>query len=107
MMPSTRQTAAVDSAVRLLLATDFDGTIAPAVSPPEEARIHPVAERFLKRCSETPSIAVLVMSGRDLSDVRRRIGGVRAIVAASHGLECSAPRARCCAAGDVRKRGRR
>lgn len=75
----------------VLLATDFDGTIAPIVATPGEARIHPVAERLLERCSAIPDIAVAVISGRDVEDLRRRIGGVRAIVAGSHGLECVAP----------------
>lgn len=72
----------------LLLATDFDGTIAPNVANPEEARIHPLMERFLDRCSSVAQVAVAVISGRDAEDVRRRLGGVRAIVAGSHGLEC-------------------
>lgn len=72
----------------VLLATDFDGTIAPIVPNPEAAHIHPLMERFLERCSSVPEIAVAVISGRDADDVRRRLGGVRAIVAGSHGLEC-------------------
>ena len=72
----------------VLLATDFDGTIAPIVANPEDARIHPLLERFLGRCSSVPEIAVAVISGRDAGDVRSRIGGVPAIVAGSHGLEC-------------------
>ena len=72
----------------VLLATDFDGTIAPIVAMPEQARIDPLMERFLDRCSSLPDIAVAVISGRDADDVRRRLGGLRAIVAGSHGLEC-------------------
>jgi trehalose-phosphatase len=72
----------------VLLATDFDGTIAPIVANPEQARIHPLMERFLGHCSSVSGIAVAVISGRDAEDVRRRIGSVRAIVAGSHGLEC-------------------
>ena len=72
----------------LLLATDFDGTIAPIVPAPEDARIHPLAERFLERCGEMPSVTVAIFSGRDVEDVRRRIGRVRAMIAGSDGLEC-------------------
>jgi trehalose-phosphatase len=72
----------------VLLATDFDGTIAPIVANPEDARIHPLMERFLARCSSVPELAIAVISGRDAEDVRRRIGSVPAIVAGSHGLEC-------------------
>ena len=72
----------------LLLATDFDGTIAPIVERPDDAVIHPCARRLLDRCAGTPSLVVAVVSGRDVDDVRRRLGGLRAIVAGSHGLEC-------------------
>ncbi|HUP46026.1 MAG TPA: trehalose-phosphatase [Thermoanaerobaculia bacterium] len=72
----------------LLLATDFDGTIATIVPRPEDAVIHPAAALVLQQCAATPSIAVAVLSGRDVDDVRGRLGGLRAIVAGSHGLEC-------------------
>jgi trehalose-phosphatase len=72
----------------VLLAADFDGTIAPIVAAPADAFIDPAAERFLERCASLPSVAVAIISGRDVDDVRRRIGGLRAIVAGSHGLEC-------------------
>jgi len=74
-------------APRFLLATDFDGTISPIVSTPDQARIHPTAERLLQACAAS-SVAVAIISGRDVSDLRGRIGGVRAILAGSHGLEC-------------------
>jgi trehalose-phosphatase len=72
----------------LLLAADFDGTIAPIVDRPEDAVIHECARRLLGRCAAAPSLVVAILSGRDVEDVRRRLGGLRAIVAGSHGLEC-------------------
>ena len=72
----------------LLLATDFDGTIAPIVEAPQDAVIHGCAARLLERCASLPSLAVAVLSGRDVEDVRSRLGGLRVIVAGSHGLEC-------------------
>lgn len=72
----------------LLLATDFDGTIAPIVERPQDAVIHGCAARLLERCASLPALAVAVLSGRDVEDVRSRLGGLRVIVAGSHGLEC-------------------
>lgn len=72
----------------LLLATDFDGTIAPIAERPEDAVVHECARRLLDRCAAAPSLVVAVLSGRDVEDVRPRLGGLRAIVAGSHGLEC-------------------
>lgn len=74
--------------VEILLATDFDGTIAPIVATPGAAAIDPHMARFLERCSNVPGVAVAVISGRDVDDVRPRLGGLRAIVAGSHGLQC-------------------
>ena len=73
--------------VNVLLATDFDGTIAPIVEDPAAARIHPAAKSFFARI-EGRDVAVAILSGRDVEDVRARTRGVRAIVAGAHGLEC-------------------
>lgn len=76
-----------DVGVTVLLATDFDGTIAPIVHDPARAEIHPAAKSFFDRIDHT-DVAVAIISGRDIEDVRARTGGVRAIVAGAHGLEC-------------------
>jgi trehalose-phosphatase len=73
--------------VNVLLATDFDGTIAPIVQDPAAAEMHPAAKTFFERI-DSPDVAVAIISGRDVEDVRARTRGVRAIVAGAHGLEC-------------------
>lgn len=73
--------------VSVLLATDFDGTIAPIVQDPATAQIHPAAKSFFERI-DSPEVVVAILSGRDVEDVRARTRGVRAIVAGAHGLEC-------------------
>lgn len=76
------------SPIEVLLATDFDGTVAPIVPTPGAAAIDPQMARFLERCTTVPGVAVAVISGRDVDDVRPRLGGLQAIVAGSHGLQC-------------------
>ena len=71
---------------RLLVATDFDGTIAPIVRPPNEAALDPYAASVLQACSMTPGIEVAIISERDVDDVRRRVTAIRALIAGSHGL---------------------
>ncbi len=65
---------------------DFDGVLAPIVDDPQEAAI-PVATldeiRRLARCYEL----VAIVSGRDGTDVRRRVGLERVVYVGSHGLE--------------------
>jgi trehalose-phosphatase len=75
----------------LLLAMDFDGTIAPIVSDPNQASIDREAATLLARCSELDSVAVAIISGRDTDDLRSRAGDVRAFMIGSHGLECVDP----------------
>ena len=73
---------------KLLVATDFDGTIARIVARPQDAGIEDCARAFLRRCASYSSIAVAILSGRDVDDVRSRLDGIPAIVAGSHGHEC-------------------
>lgn len=74
---------------RLLLASDFDGTLAPIVPVPEDAEIDEDAKELLVRASQVPGVVVALLSGRDLEDLSRRSGGIRAIRSGSHGREIS------------------
>ncbi|HEU5162432.1 MAG TPA: trehalose-phosphatase, partial [Thermoanaerobaculia bacterium] len=76
---------------RLLLASDFDGTLAPIREQPEEVAIDPEALQLLREASENPEIVVALISGRDVDDLRRRAGDLRAWYSGSHGHEIVAP----------------
>jgi len=52
---------------RLLVASDFDGTLAPIVNNPADARPIPAAAAALVALSELPSTPVAVISGRGLA----------------------------------------
>lgn len=87
--------AGLDAALRrlaaephLLIACDFDGTLAPIVSRPEDARILHRAEQALAVLQEAPGVNVALISGRALRSLAET--GVRTegrIVAGSHGAE--------------------
>ena len=70
----------------LLLAFDFDGTLAPIVADPDEAKLRPRTRELLIRASQLyPSI---VLSGRVSADVRERLKGVGLLeIIGNHGLE--------------------
>ncbi|HEX2060467.1 MAG TPA: trehalose-phosphatase [Thermoanaerobaculia bacterium] len=72
-----------------MLATDFDGTVAPIVPNPSAAALHPEARVLLARAAKTPGVCVAFISGRDIDDLRSRTIGIDAVVAGSHGLECA------------------
>ncbi|MTE24766.1 trehalose-phosphatase [Microbacterium sp. ZXX196] len=58
------------SAPRLLVALDFDGTLAPLVDEPMSARATPDAARAVAALADTPGTTVALVSGRTLADLR-------------------------------------
>ena len=76
---------------RLLLASDFDGTLAAIREQPEEVMMDPEALQLLREASSNPDVAVALISGRDVDDLRRRAGDLRAWYSGSHGHEIVAP----------------
>jgi trehalose-phosphatase len=77
---------------RLLVVSDFDGTLSEIVADPAAARILPLARGALRRLARVADarpdrLAVAVLSGRAALDVaaRVRVGGLRYL--GNHGLE--------------------
>jgi len=71
----------------LLVALDFDGTLAPIVPEPEAAAILPEARAALEQLRRRPDTRLAVVSGRALADVHGRVGVPGLIYAGNHGLE--------------------
>lgn len=70
---------------RPVLGFDFDGTLAPIVSHPDDACIPaPVAERLRELAAVCP---VVVVSGRSVADLRGRLGFEPRHVVGGHGAE--------------------
>jgi trehalose 6-phosphate phosphatase len=70
----------------VLLGFDFDGTLAPIVPAPADAALRASTRRLLERVAEL--YPCVVISGRALADVQRRLAGIplRAVIG-NHGLE--------------------
>jgi len=92
--PTVRERVArvVAAGGRLLIISDFDGTLARIVPDPTAARILPLARRALRRLARVADgrpdrLQVVVLSGRAAADVaaRVRVGGLRYL--GNHGLE--------------------
>ncbi|MET0475660.1 MAG: trehalose-phosphatase [Mycobacterium sp.] len=79
---------AVAATRHLLVTSDFDGTLAPIVNDPSDARPLPAAADALWALADLPSTSVALISGRELS-VLRELSGAPATVhlAGSHGAE--------------------
>ncbi len=72
----------------LIVASDYDGTLAPIVDDPDQAEIHREALVALKSLAETSQTQVAIISGRSLSDLGPHLKGLeRAHLVGSHGGE--------------------
>jgi len=76
------------SARRLLVAIDFDGTLAPIAPSPDEARALPGALEALVSLATSASVAIV--SGRGLDDLRARIPLAEIHLVSEHGLRWQA-----------------
>ncbi len=72
---------------RLAVFLDFDGTLAPIVRQPGQAAISPCLRRTLSRLSACPGVRVGVVSGRSLTDLKKRVRLRKIAYAGNHGLE--------------------
>lgn len=71
--------------LRPLLAFDFDGTLAPIVARPDDARVsQAVAVRLKLLATQLP---MAIVSGRSVEDVRGRLGFEPRYIVGSHGAE--------------------
>jgi trehalose 6-phosphate phosphatase len=69
---------------------DYDGTLTPIVSQPPQA----VLSNSMRQAVRTLAahVPVAILSGRDLDDIRRRVGIDGIIYAGSHGFDIAGPR---------------
>jgi trehalose 6-phosphate phosphatase len=79
--------AALAAVLRLqpLMAFDFDGTLAPIVARPDEARIPPAVAASLQALASRLPVAII--TGRAVADVRERLGFEPQFIVGNHGAE--------------------
>ena len=75
-----------DTTARVLIACDFDGTLAPIVSHPDLARLPESTEGTLRELAATDRVVLAILSGRALQDLGQRVQ-VPCVLAGNHGLE--------------------
>ena len=68
------------------LCCDFDGTVSPIVQDPAAASIHPVARAALARLRQMLA-CVALLSGRQVDDLRARVGLDGIVYIGEHGAE--------------------
>jgi trehalose-phosphatase len=73
---------------RVLLALDFDGTLAPIVEDPEDAEPLPLAAEAIEALVALPRTHMAMVSGRPLQQLRRLLGPIEGVaLVGSHGAE--------------------
>lgn len=79
------------AAPHVFLFLDFDGTLAPIVDDPDKARMPQETKQLLSRFARDSKFTLAIISGRELSDLRARVGLKNVIYAGNHGLEIHGP----------------
>jgi trehalose-phosphatase len=72
-----------------VLFLDYDGTLTPIVKRPEDAIISDGMKTVLQECAKKFKVAVV--SGRDMDDLKSKVGIDNLIYAGSHGFRISGP----------------
>ncbi len=81
----------LDQAGGWTLFLDLDGTLAPIVARPDEARVPDSTVAILRRLALCPEGKVAIVSGRALDDARALVGLDSIYYAGNHGLEIAGP----------------
>ena len=74
---------------RLVVFLDYDGTLTPIVGRPEKAVLSNSTRQTLQTLAAQAPVTIL--SGRDLEDIRHRVGIGEIVYAGSHGFDIAGP----------------
>lgn len=72
---------------KILLLLDFDGTLSPIVKDPKDAVLPENVKLWLSAIARDKNFRLGIVTGRSLSDIKRRVGIRNLIYAANHGME--------------------
>jgi alpha,alpha-trehalase len=74
---------------KLVLFLDYDGTLTPIVEDPQKALLSDAMTEVLKKVADCFPLAII--SGRDLTDIRKLVGMEGIYYAGSHGFDIAGP----------------
>jgi trehalose 6-phosphate phosphatase len=77
----------ITAASHLAIFLDFDGTLSPIVSSPQEAVLDDEVRPILEALARRNDVGIAIVSGRSMADVRERVGLSGVVYAGNHGLE--------------------
>ncbi|MBU1006196.1 MAG: trehalose-phosphatase [Candidatus Omnitrophica bacterium] len=73
----------------VFLFLDYDGTLTPIVSRPEDARLPNAVKTLIKQLQKDHRFNIAIISGRSLKDIKKMVSIREIIYAGNHGLEIS------------------
>lgn len=76
----------------LFIFLDFDGTMAPIVKAPAKAVLGQGIRTLLGRLADNPRVELTFISGRNIEDLKNKIGFRNVIYSGNHGLEIEGPK---------------
>jgi trehalose 6-phosphate phosphatase len=82
------------TAKKILLLSDYDGTLTPIVDRPELARMGYTMRKLLKQIARLPNAEIGILSGRPLSDLKKLVNIKGIYYAGNHGFEIEGPSGR-------------
>src|SRR5580704_917763 len=71
----------------VVLFLDFDGTLATLRQFPDDAQLEPPVRATLDALVAQPGVLISIVSGREMWDLRRRVGIPGIVYAGEHGME--------------------
>ncbi|HVY91528.1 MAG TPA: trehalose-phosphatase, partial [Bryobacteraceae bacterium] len=71
----------------MVLFLDFDGTLAPIRDYADEVELAPEVRTTLTALAQRPDTLLALVSGREMWDLRRRVGVPGIVYAGEHGME--------------------
>jgi trehalose 6-phosphate phosphatase len=83
--------AACLAAPHLLLLADYDGTLTPIVSRPEDAVLSPSVRDMLSSLAEKKSFSVGIISGRSIKEIKQFVNLNDIYYSGNHGMEIDGP----------------
>ena len=81
----------IRTASHTILLSDYDGTLTPIVSRPQEAILSPEVRGMLVNLAKKPSFSIGIISGRSLSEIKKMVEIDGIYYAGNHGLEIEGP----------------
>jgi len=81
----------ISAAAHILLLSDYDGTLTPIVSRPEEAILSLEVREKIHALAEASAFSVGIISGRPLPEIKAMVGVAGIYYAGNHGLEMEGP----------------